>query len=138
MSGSRPSLRIATESDLRRFYPEKPIPTIKAWVAEIDGEQLGFGGYAWRDGRWQIFFDITDRARRFKVGIVRAARQVLSDADSNGIRYLYAVPDETEPMAIRWLTALGFEPDHRVSQLMRRENPNGRLGVNRPDTGTGR
>jgi hypothetical protein len=112
----------ASEDDLKLFYDEIP-PTLRAWSAREDGEAIALFGLARRpDGRWHVFFEITERARRYKVTIVRNGRMVMNKAREMGLAYVYAVPEEDEPMACRWLSSLGFEPDPRSAYNMRWTN----------------
>jgi hypothetical protein len=49
--------------------------------------------------------------------IARSAKRLLAAAKKDGIRYVYAKADETEPGAIRWLTSLGFEYSPRPNDF---------------------
>lgn len=117
------SVEPATQEDIALFAYDRDTPTMKAWVGKEDGETIALFGLAREsDGRWFAFFDITDRARSHKKQIVRTARMVMQEARNMGLRYVYAVPDDNEPLARKWMQRLGFEPDPRSGTLMRWKN----------------
>lgn len=113
----------ATDDDLDFFSRGQEWPTVRAWVAKLDGVPVALFGLARAvDARWYAFFDITDAARPYKMTIVKTARMVMDEAQRMGLRYVYAVPDDREPLAMRWMQTLGFRPDPRSHILMRWEN----------------
>lgn len=113
----------ATVEDILLFARDMAAPTLRAWAGKEDGETIALFGLArGQDGRWEAFFNITDRARPYKVLIGIAGRAMMREARKMGLRYVYAVPDENEPTAVEWLTSLGFEPDPRSGTLMRWKN----------------
>lgn len=87
---------------------------MKAWIGTVDGEIVGFGGLAFKQGRWIAFCELTEDARRHKRAIVRAGRGVIAEARRAGHRFVYAQPDGSQPMARRWLESLGFQPDMKT------------------------
>jgi hypothetical protein len=111
----------ATEDDIRLFARDN-LPTLRAWAGKVDGETVALFGLAREDGRWWVFFNITDEARPYKVTIAKAAKMLMAEARKMGLAYVYAVPDENEPMAVRWMLSLGFKPDQRSGSLMRWTN----------------
>lgn len=96
-------------------------PSMKAWAGKVDGKPVALGGLA-RDaeGRWIAFFDITDEARAYKRAIVRTGRLVMQEARKMNLRFVYAMPDCEEPLALKWLGRLGFEPDPRSGGVLMR------------------
>jgi hypothetical protein len=117
------SIEKATKEDVEFFSNDAPKPTMKAFVAKKDGKPIALFGLARElDGRWYAFFDITDEARPYKVTIAKTARKIMDEARKMGLRFVYAVPDEEEPMARKWLERLGFKTDKRSGVLMRWEN----------------
>lgn len=92
---------------------------MKAWVGEVDGKIVGMGGLALSHGRWFAFCDLKDEARKYKMAIVRAGRDIMADARSMGIPFVYAEADVDEPMAMKWMRSLGFEIDERSGFLMK-------------------
>lgn len=116
---SRPIIRPATREDIEAFSSVPDKPTMKAFVGELDGKIIGIGGLAFSQGRWFVFCDLTEEARRYKVSIAKTARRVMDEAREMGIQFVYADVDETEPNALRWQKSLGFELDERSGFLMR-------------------
>lgn len=106
-------------ADINAFsvMPEKP--TVRAWVAELDGRIVGIGGIAREQGRWFAFIDLEDEARPYKVHIARSARRFLDQARRDGIRFIYAEVNHTDPRALLWLFSLGFEFDERSKHFHR-------------------
>lgn len=107
-------VRRATPTDIEGFAQDGERPTMKAWVGEIDGRIVGFGGLAYRRGRWIAFCELSEAARPHKRAIVRAGRAAIEAARQAGHTYIYAEADESEPMAKRWLESLGFRPDPKT------------------------
>lgn len=98
-------------------------PTMRAWVANVEGEAVALFGLArGADARWYAFFDITDKARPHKKTIVRTGKMLMEETRKMGLRYVYAKPDPEEKLAARWLRSLGFEVDPRSGALMRWKN----------------
>jgi len=87
------------------------MPTVKAWVIDVDGRVVGMGGLAFSRGRWIAFCDLTDEGRHYKRAIVKAGRAVMQEAGRAGHQFIYAEADPDEPMADRWLRRNGFRPD---------------------------
>ena len=114
MARSDVVLRRATTADIAARPSKSETPTMKAWVGEIDGRIVGFGGFARINSRWMAFCELSDEARKHKRAIVRAGRQVIDEARRGGHTFIYAKADEDEPMAKRWLASLGFQPDTKT------------------------
>lgn len=125
----RITVRPATVADIEAF-PRKDrsqiVPTLKGWVAEVDGKTVGLGGLASGSGRWIAFLDLTEQGRELvaahmfaRLALVRAARMVLDDARAQGIRFVYADADTTRPRAAELLERLGFEFDVRSDRFYR-------------------
>ena len=115
----RLTIRRATREDIEAFSSQPNKPTLKAWVGEVDGEIIGIGGLAFAHGRWFAFCDVTEEARKYKIGIMRLAKHIMADAQAQGIRYIYADADKNEPKAVAWMTSLGFEIDPRSNRYYR-------------------
>jgi len=107
-------VRRATPTELAALVPGDDRPTVKAWVGAVDGRIVGFGGLAFKQGRWIAFCELSEDARRHKRAIVRAGRNVIAEARRDGHRFVYAEADGNEPTARRWLESLGFQPDNRT------------------------
>lgn len=103
---SRPEIRPATNADLEAFYGVRPPATVRALVAELDGELVGIGGIEYV-GRQRIAFCwVKPGLKVYPLVIARAARQVLKMA--NGAPVI-AFGDPEEPTSDRFLSRLGFE-----------------------------
>ena len=104
-------VRPATAEDIKHYSDAGP--TFKAWVGEVDGKVVGLSGLVRIQGRWFIFCDLSEEAKKYKITIARNAHRVMNEARKMGIRYVYARIDPGEPRAIAWIATLGFEPDPR-------------------------
>jgi hypothetical protein len=114
MTSSEGVVRRATPAELEVLAPADGRPTIKAWVGEVDSRIVGFGGLAFKQGRWIAFCELSKEARRHKRAIVRAGRRVMGEARRAGHPFVYAQADRNEPTARRWLESLGFQPDKKT------------------------
>lgn len=112
-------VRPATKEDIEAYSDLHDKPTIKAWVGEVDGEVVGISGLALHQGRWFIFCDLKDEAKKYPITIARNAHRVMDEVRKMGIKFVYAQIDLGEPRSIAWLGTLGFEPDPRVKYLYR-------------------
>lgn len=112
-------VRRATAEDIAAFSSLKGKPTMLAWVGDDNGRLVVLGGLAFSQGRWFGFCDLTDEARRHKFAVARTAKRVLREAQTRGIRFVYAERDQHEPRALAWLTSLGFTLDPRSQRLYR-------------------
>lgn len=115
-------VRPATRSDIEQFSERAKLATLRAYVADCDGELIGLGGLAFIKGRWFAFLDMkpgaTD-APGHKMALMRTAKRVMADARSLGIKFVYVQPDANEPGAAKWLASLGFTPDGRDPHIYR-------------------
>jgi len=101
--------REATAADIRAFYQDRPCPTLKAWVAVLDGEVAGVIGLAREGHRAKYFSEIKPELRPFlktltalrtikaSMKLVRASR-----------RQVFAIAQADEPDSHRVLKRLGF------------------------------
>lgn len=112
-------VRPATRADIEAYSSQAGKPSIKAVAMEKDGAIIGLGGIACVKGRWIAFCDLKGEARAYKMHIMRAARRFLEEARREGIQFVYAARDESEPGSERWLRRLGFEIDPRSQTLYR-------------------
>ena len=119
MSRSRPIVRPATHADIERFSSLRNKPSLKAWVADLDGEIVGLGGVAFYAGRWFAFLDLTDKMRPYRMTLMRAAKRFFADMQAQGVKFIYAEADLEESNAPRWLGSLGFTIDPRSGYLYR-------------------
>ena len=111
-------VRPATAEDIAKAaeaHGASAIPTMKAWVAEIDGERLAIGGVWFLGGRWVLFVDVTKDGRNLlsknmyvRAAFVRGAVMVLRESKQVGIRSIYARADLKHPRSSELLLKLGF------------------------------
>lgn len=80
------------------------------------GQIIGFGGVAYlEDGRKMAFADLTEEARKHKVALHKAGKQIMDTARRKGVKRLIAMADmEASPAAERWLKRFGFR-QHEVN-----------------------
>lgn len=118
-------IRDLRPDDMEAFHgPERPSsPSMRAWVAEKDGEVRVIGGIARAlDSRWYAFLDVRqddEFARSHQILIGRFARMFIDQLDSLGVKYVYALVDQREKNAFNWMERLGFHVDPRSGSLMR-------------------
>ena len=108
-----PTVRPATADDLSRFYvgdmqPKAPLPTVEAWVGELDGEVIAVGGVNHRRGWLEAFYDCSEKARQFPMDLYRASRKFMASLPKD--RLVYGLHDSREPGGARWMQSLGFKP----------------------------
>lgn len=106
----RPVVRPATAEDIGAFYSARgatmPL-TCTAMVGELDGEVIAVGGFAHIAGRLIAFYDMDEKAARFKITLVKAAKKMVAEMSAKQ-RVMYAKPDPGFPGAVRWIESLGF------------------------------
>lgn len=119
MKKSNVIIRPATSEDIDRFSPLRNKPSIKAWVAELDGKLIGLGGVALYGGRWYAFLDLEEEMRPYKMTLMRAAKRFFAEMRLQGVKFVYAEADLEESNAPRWLGSLGFSVDPRSGYLYR-------------------
>lgn len=107
MTRSELDIRPATAEDLRERYPEG-VFSAKAWIAHHEGVRAALWGLMNVKGRWVLFFDAEDPVRPFKKTMLRESRKTMDVAREMGIKTVYAVWDEKEPMGEKWMFRLGF------------------------------
>jgi hypothetical protein len=74
----RLEIRPATAEDFRAVYSRAPHRTMRALVALLDGEPVGFGGYFLEDGVAVAFSDMHGALAGRKKDIIRCARQLMA------------------------------------------------------------
>ena len=99
-------IRDATRKDLLSFYGKLPSESVRARVAELDGEIIGIIGISY--GQVPLFFsDIKPEMRSFKMTIVREAKKFMETLKNHGQgAYAQACPDES--LSERLIEMLGF------------------------------
>lgn len=112
-------VRRATREDIASFSDMENKPSARAWVALLDDKIIALTGFALIGGRWFLFLDITEEARKHKITMMRTAKMIMAEAHKQGIRFLYTERDEKEPKSEAWLRSLGFELDPRSQHYFR-------------------
>lgn len=101
---TRPSVRAARPADFEAFYGRSPPYTMRAWVAELDGEVIGIAGYYMRQGWVQAFSDMNDAMRQYPGTIMREARRFMARLKSPAL----CIASCSEKNAARFLGYLGW------------------------------
>lgn len=101
----QPEIVPATAELLDRFYgPEPRGPTVRGYVALLDGEPIGVAGVTC--GQIPLVFsDLTPEMKRYPVLLFKTAKRILRSIRGTA----YAVCNQDEPTAEEFLTRLGFE-----------------------------
>lgn len=113
------TVRKATRADIEAYSKKPQSQTIRAVVADLNGEIIGIGGMYLRQGRWYAFADVPEECRKYKIHIMRAAIRFLDEARRSGVRIIYTCRDEDEAGSLKWLTSLGFEQDPTTMIIFR-------------------
>ena len=116
---SKPVIRPARREDIQSFAPGKLAPTVRALCMEEDGKVIAIAGVWFAGGRWRAFADLPGPARKYKIRIIRAAKNFFEELRRDGIKIIYAETDANEPRSLAWLRSLGFELDARSRILYR-------------------
>lgn len=69
--------------------------------------------------RWNMFLDLKEEARRYKMLLMREAFRMIERMKSGGVRFIYVYPDLDEPKAMAWLARLGFEANPHGGEKLR-------------------
>lgn len=114
---TRVELRPATRADWEAFYGEPPQHTVKAIVADADGEILGVAGLEKHQGFYVAFSDIGDKMRKHKKAILKAGKELVNLINASRLPVV-AIQNEAEPTAYGFLTHLGFTPTEEPGVLI--------------------
>lgn len=99
-----PEVRPATLADVLSFYGARPTTTVKAYVAELDGEVIGIGGIEYVGMTKVAFIWAKPELKAYPILMTKFARKIVNENSP-----VIALPDPEEPTADRFLTHLGFE-----------------------------
>ena len=105
LSGGQPTIREATEADVRAFYGSVNW-TFRAFVAELDGQVLGIGGGYYDGPSVVAFSSLKPEMLRYKKTIVLGARKIMELVRG---RSCFAIASEKHPGSERLLEHFGFE-----------------------------
>ena len=105
-----------TRADFDEIGKKPPYRLFGVTARNEHGQVIGFGGIAYlEDGRKMAFADLTDEARKHKVSLHKAGRQIMDTARRKGIKRVIAMADMgVSPAAERWLQRFGFQ-QHEVN-----------------------
>lgn len=105
-----------TRADFEEMGKTPPYRMFGITARNEHGAIIGFGGVAYlEDGRKMAFADLTDEARKHKIALHKAGKQMMAEARKRGIKRLIAMADMgVSPAAERWLKRFGFE-QHDIS-----------------------
>lgn len=104
-----PVIRPATAADAAAFYgTERPMKSMRGFVAELDGEVVGIGGVYFDHGYLVAFSEMKEALRPYKKAIVKGARMIMSAIIDRGVP-VFALANQGEPTAAGLLKALGFK-----------------------------
>jgi hypothetical protein len=101
-------IRAATETDLRQWFDGKVPATMRAIVAEHEGQLLGIAGIAMCEDHAQAFSGYRPGMRGWPVTMGRMAVVFASMLERAGVPVI-AICSETEPTAPALLARLGFD-----------------------------
>lgn len=107
-------IRSATREEIASFFPKLDCDsmTLKVWAGFIDGEVAAMAGFVYLGGYIQAFMNIkNERARHYRLAMVKTARAIMADAKASGYRFVYAEANAEERNAPRFLESLGFRRD---------------------------
>jgi N-acetylglutamate synthase-like GNAT family acetyltransferase len=106
----KPVIRHATLGDLISFYGEAPKETVRAIVAELDGEIIGVGSLVYQPKSVTgLKMEIKPEMRRYKFSLHKGAKMLLDMARATGMPAVAAIRDASEPRSSQWLERLGFQ-----------------------------
>lgn len=115
MKNHSPEIRTATARDIEAFYGERPPFTMRALVADLDGEIIGIGGVAYYPNKIVAFSEIKPKFRKYKKTIYKAAKMVCKIVDKYGASAL-AISSESEKNSGELLARMGFVHIGKTSQ----------------------
>lgn len=105
MGTKRVEIRFATEKDFKAFYGKPPTCTVRAIVADQEGEIFGIAGVRLVGMAWYGFADISEKLS--KKQIAKAYRVFRKMMEKTNLPIL-VVRDETIESSGRFLAHLGF------------------------------
>ena len=107
MTNKRPSVRAARPSDFEKIYDRAPPVSMRAWVAELDGEVIGMAGHYLEQGCVMVFSTMKDKMRDFPITIMRASREFMTTLAKSGLPAM-CVASSDECNACAFLERLGW------------------------------
>lgn len=99
-------IRPATQKDAEAFYGKKPLKSMRAIVAVLDGEPIGIGGVFREDHMHVVFSEMKPEMRKYKKAILKVSYMVYDIMKRYNV--VYAVANKEEKTAPRLITHFGF------------------------------
>lgn len=90
------------------YGDELPRQSMRALVADLDGEIIGIAGLVYHDDQMLAFSSIKDEMRRYPVTIMKAAKRFADIINKHG-RNVVAVASCGEKNSDEFLSRVGFE-----------------------------
>jgi hypothetical protein len=100
-------IRPATQKDAEAFYGKKPIKSMRAYVAVLDGEPIGIGGVFRDSDAFVAFSEMKPEMRKYPKDIVRGYRMIFDIIKKYNV--VYAIANKQENNARKLITKLGFK-----------------------------
>lgn len=105
-----PELRPARKGEIEAFTGKPLEHSMRAIVADLDGEILGWGGLVYSRGRIaSAVMDMKPLGARYPVTAHRAGKMVMKMAERLGLEEVAAIREKKYPNSEKWLRLLGFE-----------------------------
>jgi hypothetical protein len=103
-----PVIRPATAADAAAFYgAERPMKSMRGFVAELNGDVVGVGGFYYERGYLIAFSEMKESLRPYRKAIVRGARRIMAQIIERKLP-VFALANCDEPTAPQFLKGLGF------------------------------
>lgn len=100
-------IRTATQKDAEAFYGDKPLKSMRAYVAVLDGKPIGIGGVFREEHMHVAFSEMKDEMRKYPKDIVRGYYKIFEIIQRYNI--VYAIANKKENNARKLITRLGFK-----------------------------
>ena len=99
-------IRAATQKDVEAFYGGKPLKSMRAFVAVLDGQPIGIGGIFREEHMHVVFSEMKPEMRKYKKAILKISYLVCDIMKQYNV--VYAVASKNEESATRLITHFGF------------------------------
>lgn len=107
MTKDRVILRPATKQDVESFYGDRPLLTVRAIVAELDGDVVAIAGFAMHQGLNLAFSDLRENTNASRVMIVKYAKKMAHWMRDTGLP-IYVTENPQRSNSHRFLSLMGF------------------------------
>jgi|GEM_PF-2371368 len=100
-------IKPATEKDCVAFYGQRPMMSMRGYVAILDDKVIAIAGLYREDRNWIAFSEMKDEMRGFRKDIARAIRLLRSMFDAMKSP-VFAVASQEESTSQALLSKIGF------------------------------